>query len=217
MSEKDQAIETLSTIVRTRRSTRDFRKAVLPPEEINGILQAAILAPFGGATGIPLKEIRRIFVFSNGTEKMDRAQELLLKQIKVNARKLNIILSLFPLLRKGMKNFANRISLFAEKGIPGLINGSFYVIVAEKSGFPPVEKQSIAHAMQNMWLMATAQGLGFQLLSATGMMSKNKEFMKLLGLKAGDYKIDGCIIGQPKAALELTEERELKDFVTWVK
>jgi nitroreductase len=215
MSEKDQVIKTLNTIIRTRRSTRNFRNVILPPEEINGILQAAILAPFGGATSIPFKEIRKIFVFSQGTEKMARAQELLLKQMKISARKLNIILFLFPFFKKRMQNFATRITSFAKNGIPGMLNGSFYIIVAERRGFPPVEKKSIAHALQNMWLMATAQGLGFQLLSATGMMSKNKEFMELLGLKVGDYEIDGCIIGRAQKDFETRSEYQLEDFVTW--
>ena len=79
-----------------------------------------------------------------------------------------------------------------------------------------MEKQTIAHAMQNMWLSATVQGLGFQLVSQTVMMSKNKEFMQLLGLKPGDYELDGCVIGMPKMVPELREERHLEDFVTWV-
>jgi nitroreductase len=70
--------------------------------------------------------------------------------------------------------------------------------------------------MQNMWLSATAQGLGFQLVSITGIMSKNKEFMQLLGLKPGDYELDGSVIGVPKMSPEPREERHLEDFVTWV-
>lgn len=79
-----------------------------------------------------------------------------------------------------------------------------------------MEKQTIAHAMQNMWLSATAQGLGFQPISTTGIMSKNKEFMQLLGLNPGDYELDGCVIGVPNGNPEPREERQLKDFVTWI-
>jgi hypothetical protein len=71
--------------------------------------------------------------------------------------------------------------------------------------------------MQNMWLSATARGLGFELISATGIMSKNKEFMKLLGLKAGDYVIDGCVIGVPKTAPVPREESHVEDYVTWIR
>jgi nitroreductase len=216
MKENDQAVNTLSTIIRSRRTTRSFTDDVPEAAAMKEILQSAAFAPYGGATGIPLKEIRKIFVFSPGTEKMNRARELLLKQIRRGARKINIVLILFPFLKKRMQPFANRISVLAKNGIPGLTGGAYYVVVAEKKGFPPVERQSIAHTMQNMWLSATAQGLGFELISATGMMSKEQEFTQLLGLKAGDYTIDGCLIGVPKMAPDPREDRQLEDFVTWI-
>ena len=112
--------------------------------------------------------------------------------------------------------FSKRISALAENGIPGLAEGVFYIVVAVKKGFPSMEKQTIAHAMQNMWLSATAQGLGFQLVSQTGLMSKNKKFMQLLGVKPGDYELDGCIIGIPQMFPAPRKERHLDDFVTWV-
>jgi nitroreductase len=217
MSENDQAAKTVSTVIRARRSTRHFSDIVPPVEDMNEILQSAILAPFGGATGIPLKEIRKVFVFSQGTRSMSRAKELLIGQLRRNSRKISIILFCFPFLKKRMAPFARRIGALAKEGIPGLREAAYYVIVAERKGFPPVEKQSIAHAMQNMWLSATARGLGFELISATGIMSRNKDFMQLLGLKAGDYVVDGCVIGVPKTAHEPREEYHAEDFVTWIK
>jgi len=215
MKEKDQAIVTLSAIIRTRRTIRRFSNTVPPLEEMNDILQSAVFAPYAGATGIPLKELRRIFVFSQNTEQMSRARDLLLSEIRHRARKMRNTLRLFPFLKKRMQSFANRLSMVSKNGIPGLKEGGYYIVVAEKKGFPPVEKQSIAHVMQNMWLSATAHGLGFQLISATSMMTEHKEFMQLLGLKPGDYAIDGCVIGVPKTEPEPREERKLEDFVTW--
>jgi nitroreductase len=216
MEENAQAIETLSTIIRARRSIRRFTNAVPPAEGMKEILQSATFAPFARATDLPPKDIRKIFVFSQGTENINLVSELLLGQIRRVARKVNIVLLLFPFLGKKMGLFSKRISALAENGIPGLAEGAFYIVVAVKKGFPSMEKQTIAHAMQNMWLSATAQGLGFQLVSQTGMMSKNKEFMQLLGLKPGDYELDGCVVGMPKMVPEPREERHLEDFVTWV-
>ena len=122
MKENDKAVKTLNTIIRTRKTTRSFTNAVPPDGDINEILQSAIFAPFGGATGIPLKEIRKIFIFSPNTEKMNRARELLLTQIRRGARKIRIALILFPFLRKRMQPFANRISTLAKNGIPGLLS-----------------------------------------------------------------------------------------------
>jgi len=217
MEEKAQAIEALSAIIHARRSIRSFTNAVPPIEGMNEILQSAIFAPFGRATDLPPEDIRKIFVFTQGTEKINLARELLLGEIRRVAHKVNITLLLFPFLRKKLGLFSKRISAAAENGIPGLSEGAFFVVVAVKKGFPAMEKQTIAHAMQNMWLSATAQGLGFQLVSMTGIMSKNKEFMHLLGLKPGDYELDGCVIGVPKTAAEPREERHLEDFVTWVR
>lgn len=217
MEENAQAIEALSAIIRARRSIRSFTNAVPPIEGMNEILQSAIFAPFGRATDLPPEDIRKIFVFTQGTENINLARELLLGEIRRVAHKVNITLLLFPFLRKKMGLFSKRISATAENGIPGLSEGAFFVVVAVKKGFPAMEKQTITHAMQNMWLSATAQGLGFQLVSITGIMSKNKEFMQLLGLKPGDYELDGCVIGVPKTAAEPREERHLEDFVTWVR
>jgi nitroreductase len=217
MSENDHAAKIVSTVIRARRSTRHFTGAVPPIEDMNEILQSAELAPFGGATGIPLREIRKVFVFSQGTQSMNRARELLMGQLKRNSRKIRIVLFCLPFLKKKMLPFSRRIGALAKEGIPGLREAAYYVIIAEKKGFPPVEKQSIAHAMQNMWLSATARGLGFELISATGIMSKNEDFMELLGLKSGDYVIDGCVIGVPKTDPVPRQEYRTEDFVTWLK
>lgn len=216
MEENAQAIEALSAIIRARRSIRSFTNAVPPIDGMNEILQSAIVAPFGRTTDLPPEDTRKIFVFTQGTENINLARELLFGEIRRVAHKVNITLLLFPFLRKKMGLFSKRISAAAENGIPGLSEGAFFVVVAVKKGFPAMEKQTTAHAMQNMWLSATAQGLGFQLVSITGIMSKNKEFMQLLGLKPGDYELDGCVIGVPKMSPEPREERHLEDFVTWV-
>jgi nitroreductase len=217
MEKNDQTIGTLSEIVRARRTIRSFSNDVPPVEEMEEILRSAIFAPFGRATCLPPKEIRKIFVLSQGTEPMEQARELLLMEIGRVARKVKIAITLFPFLKKTMGLFAERISVLERKGIPGLLEAPYYVVIATRKGFPAMEKQTIAHAMQNMWLSATAQGLGLQPISQTSIMSKNKDFKQLLGLKMGDYELDGCVIGVQKAPAEPREERQLEDFVTWVR
>ncbi len=216
MEENIQTIKALSTIIRARRTIRSFRSDVPPDEGMKEILQSAILAPFSRATGLPSKEIRKIFVFSQDTENMNRAKELLCMETGRVARKVKIVSVLFPFLKKRIGLFAERISAVAENGIPGLSEAPYYIVIAVRKGFPSMEKQTIAHTMQNMWLSATAQGLGFQPISTTSIMSKNKEFMQLIGLKPGDYELDGCVIGVPKMDSEPREERYLKDFISWV-
>jgi nitroreductase len=216
MREHKNHPKSLAEVIRSRRSIRSFTNDTPPIDDVKEIIQAAILAPYGGATGIPLKEIRKIFVLSQKTEAMGKARELLLAQIKKSARKMNILLALFPFLRKKMKPFSNRLNNLSKNGISSLYEAAYYIVVAEKKGFPPIEKQSIAHALQNMWIVATSFGIAFQLISATGMMSKNKHFLKLLGLPEGEYAIDGCVIGVPKEQTEPRENRNIDDFITWI-
>jgi nitroreductase len=208
--------KTCAHVIRQRRSVRHFSGQVPDRSVVDEIVKSAIYAPYGGATGIPLHEIRKIFVFSRGTRSFKQVRALLLAQLKKKARTLNATLILMPMNRKKMAPFANRLNTLAQHGIPTLDEAAHYIVVAEKRGFPPVAKQSIAHALQNMWLSATDHCLGFQLLSATGMMAGNKQFMALLGLAKGEYELDGCLIGIPQDTAVEAREYELADFVTWL-
>ena len=100
MKEHNSHVNSFAEVIRSRRSIRSFTADTPPIDAVKEIIQAAILAPYGGATGIPLKEIRKIFVLSQKSEPMEKAKELLLAQIRKGARKLNIILALMPFLRK---------------------------------------------------------------------------------------------------------------------
>jgi nitroreductase len=165
MKQNNNPAKTLAEVIETRISTRSFAAEIPHKEDINEIVRSAVLAPYGGATGIPLSEIRKIFILSQGTKTMEKAREMLLTQVKRNSKKIAVLLLLLPFLRKKMRPFSNRLKAISKNGIPSLKEAAYFVIIAEKKGFPPVEKQSIAHALQNMWLSATAVGLGFQLIS----------------------------------------------------
>jgi hypothetical protein len=80
-----------------------------------------------------------------------------------------------------MRTLAERVKS-AAKGIPGLNECSFYIVAAEKKGFPALVEQSLAHVMQNMWLTAAAHGVGLQ----------------LLGLPAKEWALSGCLVGHPQ-------------------
>src|SRR6266540_2895364 len=71
MEENAQTIGFLSEVIRARRTIRSFTNDVPPEEGMKEILQSAIFAPFGRATDLPPKEIRKIFIFSHGTENMN--------------------------------------------------------------------------------------------------------------------------------------------------
>jgi hypothetical protein len=70
--------------------------------------------------------------------------------------------------------------------------------------------------MQNMWLTATNYGIGFQLLSVMGILSKNRRFLELLKLPENMYKLEGCVIGIPENKPELKQDIKIEDFVAWM-
>jgi len=213
--ETNTKISVLDEVIRSRRTIRSFYGEI-SDETLMKILESGIYAPFGGATGIPLKEVRKIFIFRQNTESIKVVRDIINAQLKSGASRIGLLLKLMPFLRKKMQVFANRLKNLSENGIPGLTEGAFYIVIAEKSGFPPVEKQSLSHTMENIWLTATAYGLGFHLVSATSLLSKNKKFMKILALNQGEWALDGCVIGVPKCMPPPREDRKIENFITWI-
>jgi len=211
----EESINVLDDVLLSRRTTRNFLPDALSIEHVNAVIAAGYLAPYASMTGLSKDETRRFIVLRNGTENMSTARESIRLQIQRNAKKLGLASMFIPSLRKKGKTFSKRLNEMSKTGIPSMGVAPVYIVVAERKGFPPVEKQSIAHVMENMWLKATALGLGFQLISATGMMSKDKEFMSLLGLKIGDYELGGCLIGYPKSPAQKSEKPDISKVTTW--
>jgi len=83
-------------------------------------------------------------------------------------------------------------------------------VVLEKSGL------ALAHCLQNMWLKATALGLGFQLLTLTEEMTGNREFCELIGIPFGEYVLDGCLIGYPDAPASASKRPPLDEMTKWL-
>lgn len=205
-----QHIAALEQIIRARRSVRSFSGQV-SEETLRKIVESALYAPYAAGTGIPFKDIRRIFIFRQGTASMMQAQEIIQEHLRSNAFKLRLA----AVFSKKMRTLAGRVKASAEKGIPSLREGSL-IVAAEKRGFPPFAEQSLAHVMQNMWLTAAAHGVGLQLLSLTGGLAKNQGFMQLLGLPAKEWALSGCAVGIPKQIPPAREERTTDDFISWL-
>jgi nitroreductase len=208
--------DTLDFLIKTRRSTRKFKNGLPPLEIINEVVTAGLYAPYAGLTGMHLGEIRRFIVFPGSSPMMDVFRETLYTTIRARIKPLNIMGKIVPKLRKKGHNFIKRLNSMAKSGIPALDNAPYIIIVAEKKGVPESEDKSIAHVMQNMWLKATALGLGFQLLSATNLLSKNIEFVQKIGLPPGEFEIDGCIIGYPDQDSAAPKNLKLEEFTTWL-
>jgi nitroreductase len=199
----EQKNVTLDQILAQRRSYRMFRPEFPPEDAIRRIIHAGLLAPFAAAAvGNSTDYFRRFFVMKKGSQSMNEASSLAMAEIHRMSESLDEDLKNNPRLRERAIGFARRLAMIKNRGIvPGIGTAPYYIVVAERKGFPPVELQSLAHCMENMWLKATALELGFQLVSITSEMARNPEFCTILGITPGEWELMGCAIGCPQEIL----------------
>jgi nitroreductase len=192
------SVKPLDEIINARRTYRMFRQDAPPEEYIRGIIQAGLAAPFAAAAlgGNGNDYFRQFFVFSRDSRGLVIAGGLLLEKVHMMAEQLEAAMKDNPGLRSSAESFAKRLGMIRKTAIvPGVGTAPYYIVVAERRGFPPVEQQSLAHCLENMWLKATALNLGFQLVSVTGQMGSDPEFCRLLGITPGVFELNGCAIG----------------------
>ncbi|HUI72760.1 MAG TPA: nitroreductase family protein [Spirochaetia bacterium] len=203
-------------LARARRSCRNFRDQPVDKTIIQSILEAGWLAPHAGATGIALADKRRFFVIQRGGASHHRLYSLALARIKANRNRLRVMRRFVPGLAQKTTGFMKRLDALASGGIPTLQEAPVWIIAAERKGFPPAESKSLAHVFQNVWLKATELGIGFMLLSLTGMLGGDAAFMTELGLAKGEWELDGCLIGMPVRALEPSTVHLPASAVCWL-
>lgn len=208
----------LDQILAERRSHRMFRPDFCSEDEIRRILHAGLLAPFAAAAaGDSHDYFRRFFVLRKGSESMNAVIPLVMRQIQKMSADLENAMQKDPSLRATAAGFVRRLSMIQGAGvIPGIGTAPYYIVVAERRGFPPVELQSLAHCLENMWLKATALDLGFQLVSVTSQMSSDPAFCAILGIPAGDWELMGCAVGYPADELSPSIRPPVEDVTAWL-
>jgi nitroreductase len=209
----------LDQVLAERRSHRQFRPGFCSEEEIRRILHAGLLAPFAAAAvGNSHDYFRRFFVMRKGSESMNAAIPLVMRQIQKLSADLEDVMQKDPSLRAKAAGFVRRLSMIQSGGvIPGIGTAPYYIVVAERRGYPPVELQSLAHCLENMWLKATALGLGFQLVSVTSQMSSDPAFCALLGIPPGEWELMGCAVGYPADELSPSIRPPVEDVTAWLR
>jgi nitroreductase len=214
----DQKNMFLDRILAERRSYRKFKPEFPPEDAIRRIIHAGLLAPFAAAAvGNSSDYFRRFFVMKLGSKSMNVAAPLVFEQVRTMAASVKKEMEKNPEIRKMAGSFVQRLDAIQKMGrVPGIGTAPYYIVVAERKGYPPVELQSLAHCMENIWLKATALGMGFQLVSVTSEMSKNPEFCRILGINAGEWELMGCAIGYPKEELSPSIRPPVDDVTTWL-
>jgi nitroreductase len=208
----------LDQILAERRSYRMFRPEFPPEDAIRRIIHAGLLAPFAAAAvGDSTDYFRRFFVMKKGSQSMTAAAPLVMAEIHHMSESLHEEMKNNLRLREHGIGFARRLAMIKKQGIvPGIGTAPFYIVVAERKGFPPVALQSLAHCMENMWLKATALELGFQMVSITSEMAHNPEFCKILGINPNEWEMMGCAIGYPQEMLSPSIRPPVEDVTRWL-
>jgi nitroreductase len=208
----------IDRVIGCRRSHRQFGPDVPEKENIERILHAGLLAPFAAAAvGSSKDYFRRFFVVRNGSAGMRALSPLVMAKVRAMEADLARGMKKDPALREKAAGFARRLAMITKGGIvPGIGTAPYYIVVAERRGFPPVELQSLAHCMENMWLKATALGLGFQLVSVTSEMADDPEFCRILGIRPGEWALMGCAVGYALDELSPAIRPPVADVTTWV-
>ena len=188
----------LDEVINARRTYRMFRQEPPPKDYINRIIQAGLAAPFAAAA-VGEKEneyFRQFFIFPRESRGLVTAGALLMKKVQMMSEDLEKGLTHNAGLPSKAGPFSRRLEAIRKSGaVPGVGTAPYYIVIAERKGFPPVEQQSLAHCLENMWLKATVLNLGFQLVSVTGQMGSVPEFCQLLGIPPDVYELNGCAIG----------------------
>jgi nitroreductase len=212
---KDECMSFLDEIIKSRRSIRSFKSDMPQKDAIKAIIRAGLFAPYAGVA-VDHEDFRRFVVIQKGGPTMTRAGELMKRQIKAMSERIEAQAKSDPAMRSTASKFSKRLEAISKEGVPGVGTAPYFIIVAERKGYPPVEQQSLAHCLQNMWLKATALDLGFHLVSATSEMSKDEEFCSLIGLPFGEFEINGCAVGCPMTRLPPAKRQEIDEVTSWL-
>ncbi len=206
----------LDNIIAARRSIRQFKKEIPPEESIQAIVEAGMKAPFASISASDVEIFRFFYIIRNGNPLLKKIDELIRLQTKLDLDQLGREMEGNPTLNQRGKVVQGLWSKVAENGIPGFLDSPYMVIAAEWRGARRAEKQSLAHVMQNMWLTATVQNLGFVLVSPIESMTYNKEFCDLFDKPVGDFGFNGCLIGYPLQDPEKLTNKKVSGKITWL-
>lgn len=204
-SERNGRAAAVAEVIGARRSIRRFGDGMPPREAVERVLAAGLAAPYAAAMAPGAGLDRRFFVLPRGSAAVAAAAAAIREHAAA------------ALDDPGLPDpLRARLAPVAEGRILGVGTAPYYVVVAERGAMVPVQQQSLAHALENMWLMATALGLGMHLVTVTTTMGGDPAFCALLGLPPGEFALNGCALGMPAEEPEPRAARDLAAATTWL-
>lgn len=193
--------QTLDTILEARRSCRGFSDQIPAKEDIEAIIKAGSLAPFASISITDVDIFRHYYVLFQDNPLFPAIDALIRSQSQADLDNLLSKKDGDPILTQFSKGLEGKWSGVARGGVPAFPNPPCLIVMAEWRGARRADSQSLTHAIQNMWIKATALGLDFGILSIIESMCHNEEFCKLFGLPVGEYGFHGCVIGHRKTTI----------------
>jgi nitroreductase len=206
----------IDVIFEARRTVRSFEHDVPEPELIKEVIKAGLLAPYARQAVGDYKDFRRFFIIERGTEAMAKAERMIRDRMKDGYSFLSKQAEENREFARQAGSFLNRMKSISEGAEIGFESAPYFVVVAEKKGFPPVELQSLAHCLENMWLKCVPLGLAFRLISATSQMADDDTFCAFLDIPKSEFGLNGCAIGYPKEVPPPTRRPLLEEAIKWV-
>ena len=205
----------LDHLIESRHTVRKFKEEAPPKEMIGKILQAGMLAPYTQIV-TTREDFRRFVVIPKESEATPKAAALLRKRATALYGELKEMMQRDDFYKNNGGKYLGRLESVGPKGMPLLGNAPYYIVVADQRVVLDKSGLALAHCLQNMWLKATALGLGFQLLTLTEEMTGNREFCELIGIPFGENVLDGCLVGYPDAPSVPSKRPPLDEMTRWI-
>jgi nitroreductase len=200
-----ESVAAVMQVIAARRSIRSFGEQMPAREALDQVIAAGLAAPYAAAMAPGAALDRRFLVLTRGSAALTAAAAA----IQAHATAALTTTEVPPPLRA-------RLEPIAQGRILGVGTAPYYVVVAERGSAMQIQQQSLAHVLENMWLMVTALGLGMHLVSVTTMMAGDSAFCRVLGLPVGEYALNGCAIGVPVGAPDARSLPDVGSVATWL-
>jgi nitroreductase len=211
----------LDRIIYARRACRKFSHDVPNITNIESIIDAGLHSPFSNTIDTTQEYFRKFFVIRNNSLIMNKISSLLLAKTEALIEVIGSdeICNKDPNAQKMTSPYLDQLKEYEKQGyVNGVGNAPYLIIVAEKKYFPPVQQESIAYCISNMWLKATALGLGFHPITMLSRLDHTEVFYKLLGMSELDHfnwTFNGCAIGYSLENLPTSERPNIENITKW--
>lgn len=185
----------LDKILEARSTCRSFSDKLPSKEDVEAVIRAGELSPYASIDSKAIEPFRQFFVMFKDDPKLDIIDRLIKEQSAKDLEKRLEEKKTDKFLEENGERVEKLWDNVAKNGESTFPNPPCMIVIAEWRGARRAERQSLAHALENMWLKATSLNLDFQIISVIENMTNNKEFCELFGLPEERYGFHACVLG----------------------